>query len=37
VEIRVTPHGPHVVVLTIDNPARMNALTRAMMVDLGRL
>src|ERR671934_2479535 len=36
-EIRVTPHGPHVVVLTIDNPARMNALTRAMMVELGRL
>ena len=36
-EIRATPHGPHVVVLTIDNPARMNALTRAMMADLGRL
>src|SRR5919108_526447 len=36
-EIRLTPHGPHVVVLTIDNPARMNALTRAMMVELGRL
>jgi enoyl-CoA hydratase/carnithine racemase len=36
-EIRVTPHGPHVVVLTIDNQPRMNAMTRAMMVELGRL
>jgi enoyl-CoA hydratase len=37
VEIRVTPHGPHVTVLTIDNQPRMNALTRAMMADLVRL
>jgi enoyl-CoA hydratase/carnithine racemase len=36
-EIRVTRHGPHIVVLTIDNPTRMNALTRAMMVELGGL
>ena len=36
-EIRVEPHGPHVVVLTIDNQPRLNALTRAMLVDLGRL
>ncbi len=36
-EIRVTPHGPHVVVLTFDNQPRMNALSRAMMVELGRL
>jgi enoyl-CoA hydratase/carnithine racemase len=36
-EIRVTREGPHIVVLTIDNPARMNALTRAMMVELGSL
>lgn len=36
-QIRLAEHGPHIVVLTIDNPARMNALTRAMMVELGRL
>jgi enoyl-CoA hydratase/carnithine racemase len=36
-EIRVTRHGPHVVVLTIDNQPRMNAMTRAMMADLARL
>src|ERR671930_1805559 len=36
-EIRAQSHGPHVVVLTIDNPSRMNAMTRAMMVELGRL
>src|SRR5919199_704474 len=36
-QLRVTEHGPHIVVLTIDNPARLNALTRAMMVELGRL
>jgi len=37
VEIRVEAHGPHVVVLTIDNQPRMNAMTRPMMVELGRL
>ena len=36
-EIRVTRHGPHVVVLTIDHERRLNALTRAMMLELGRL
>jgi len=36
-EIRAASHGPHVVVVTIDNPARMNAMTRAMLVELGRL
>src|ERR671934_1379505 len=36
-EIRVTPHGPHVVVLTIDHERRLNAMTRAMMLELGRL
>ena len=36
-EIRVAPHGRHVVVLTIDNEPRRNAMTRAMMVELGRL
>jgi len=36
-QIRVESHGAHVVVLTIDNQPRLNAMTRAMMVDLGRL
>ena len=36
-EIRVQEHGRHVVVLTIDNQPRLNAMTRAMMVELGRL
>ncbi|HEU4366803.1 MAG TPA: enoyl-CoA hydratase-related protein [Methylomirabilota bacterium] len=36
-EIRVQAHGPHVVVLTIDNQPRLNALTRAMLADLVRL
>ena len=36
-EIRVEAHGAHVVVLTIDNPPRMNAMSRDMMADLVRL
>ena len=36
-EIRAEPHGRHVVVVTIDNPPRLNAMTRAMMAELGRL
>jgi E-phenylitaconyl-CoA hydratase len=36
VEIRAEPHGRHVVVVTIDNPPRLNAMTRAMLADLGR-
>jgi enoyl-CoA hydratase/carnithine racemase len=36
-EIRVQPHGPHVVVVTIDNQPRMNAMTRAMLAELARL
>ena len=36
-EIRVQEHGRHVVVLTIDNQPRLNAMTRAMMAELGRL
>ena len=36
-QIRMESHGPHVVVLTIDNQPRLNAMTRAMMVELGRL
>ncbi|MGH8649986.1 MAG: enoyl-CoA hydratase/isomerase family protein, partial [Burkholderiales bacterium] len=35
--IRVAPHGPHVMVVTIDNQPRLNAMSRAMMEDLGRL
>jgi enoyl-CoA hydratase/carnithine racemase len=37
VEIRVEEHGPHIVVVTIDNQPRLNAMTRAMMADLARL
>jgi len=37
VEIRVESHGRHVVVVTIDNQPRLNAMTRAMMADLARL
>ena len=36
-ELRVRDHGPHVVVVTIDNQPRRNAMTRAMMVELARL
>jgi enoyl-CoA hydratase/carnithine racemase len=36
-EIRARDHGPHVVVVTIDNPRRRNAMTRAMMAELARL
>ena len=36
-EIRVTRHGQHVAVITIDNQPRRNAMTRAMMSELGRL
>jgi len=36
-EIRRERHGPHVAVVTIDNPPRRNAMTRAMLADLGRL
>ena len=36
-EIRVDHHGKHVVVLTIDNQPRMNAMSRAMLAELGRL
>jgi enoyl-CoA hydratase/carnithine racemase len=33
-EIRVTSHGPHVSVITIDNQPRRNAMTRAMLAEL---
>lgn len=35
--IRVEAHGPHVMVVTIDNQPRLNAMSRAMMADLGRI
>jgi len=36
-EIRLTRHGRHVAIVTIDNQPRLNAMTRQMMVELGRL
>ena len=33
-ELRVEDHGPHVVVITIDNQPRRNAMPRAMMAEL---
>jgi len=36
-EIRVREHSRHVVILTIDNQARLNAMSRQMMTDLARL
>ena len=36
-EIRTGAHSPHVVVVTLDNLPRLNAMTRAMMADLARL
>ena len=36
-ELRVEPHGPHVVVVTIDNQPRRNAMPRAMMAELASL
>ena len=36
-EIRLTRHSAHVAIVTLDNPSRMNAMTRAMMADLGKL
>jgi len=36
-EIRTEAHGPYVVVVTVDNLPRLNAMTRAMMADLARL
>jgi enoyl-CoA hydratase/carnithine racemase len=37
VQIRSEAHGRHVAVVTIDNPPRLNAMTRAMLADLARL
>jgi len=36
-EIRLARHGRHVAIVTIDNPRRLNAMTRPMMADLARL
>ena len=36
-EIRLTRHSAHIAIVTLDNPSRMNAMTRAMMADLGKL
>ena len=36
-EIRLARHGRHVAVITVDNPPRLNAMTRTMLADLGRL
>jgi enoyl-CoA hydratase/carnithine racemase len=36
-EIRLDRHGRHVAIVTIDNQPRLNAMTRAMLAELGRL
>ena len=36
-EIRLTRHGRHVAVVTIDSQPRLNAMTRQMLAELGRL
>src|SRR5258707_7429937 len=36
-EIRLARHGRHVTVVTVDNQPRLNAMTRAMLSELGRL
>jgi enoyl-CoA hydratase/carnithine racemase len=36
-EVRLTRHGRHIAIVTIDNQPRLNAMTRQMMGELGRL
>jgi enoyl-CoA hydratase/carnithine racemase len=36
-EIRLARHGRHIAIVTIDNQSRINAMTRTMLADLGRL
>jgi enoyl-CoA hydratase/carnithine racemase len=36
-ELRVQEHGPHVVVVTVDNQPRRNAMPRSMLAELARL
>jgi enoyl-CoA hydratase/carnithine racemase len=36
-EIRLARHGSHIAIVTIDNQPRLNAMTRQMLAELGRL
>ena len=36
-EVRLARHGKHIAIVTIDNPPRLNAMTRQMLAELGRL
>ncbi len=36
-EVRLARHGRHIAVVTIDNQPRLNAMTRQMLAELGRL
>lgn len=36
-EVRLGRHGRHIAIVTIDNPPRLNAMTRPMLAELGRL
>ena len=36
-QIRLARHGTHVAIVTIDNPPRLNAMTRPMLAELGHL
>jgi enoyl-CoA hydratase/carnithine racemase len=36
-EIRLARHGKHIAIVTIDNQPRLNAMTRTMLTELGRL
>jgi len=36
-EVRLDRHGAHIAIVTIDNQPRLNAMTRAMLAELGRL
>lgn len=36
-DIRLAEHGPRIAVVTIDNPPKRNAMTRAMLAELARL
>src|SRR5271165_673147 len=36
-EIRLARHGRHVAIVTVDNQPRLNAMTRQMLTELGRL
>ena len=36
-KVSLDRHNPHIAVITIENTAKMNALTRQMMKELGKL